>query len=157
MLTVRCRFVNASTHRQIAGFIWDICNLLRGVYKRNEYRKVILPLTVLRRFDCVLAPTKQAVLDEHARSDGQIDTVKHQLLQNAAQRPFYNTSKLDFRRLTAASPTARPETSPTKTPSPRRFNALGCFDGALPSQAAGREGGSQQCDTFAPPDPRRLP
>ncbi len=91
--------MNASTHRQLADFIWDICNLLRGVYKRNEYRKVILPLTVLRRFDCVLAPTKQAVLDEHARSDGRIDTVKHQLLQNAAQRPFYNTSKLDFRRL----------------------------------------------------------
>ncbi|MXW96915.1 MAG: SAM-dependent DNA methyltransferase [Acidimicrobiaceae bacterium] len=91
--------MNASTHRQLADFIWDICNLLRGVYKRNEYRKVILPLTVLRRFDCVLAPTKQAVLDEHARGDGRIDTVKHRLLQNAAQRPFYNTSKLDFRRL----------------------------------------------------------
>ena len=91
--------MNASTHRQLADFIWGICNLLRGVYKRNEYRKVILPLTVLRRFDCVLAPTKQAVLDEHDRTDGQIDSVRHQLLQNAAQRPFYNTSKLDFRRL----------------------------------------------------------
>ena len=54
--------VNARTHSELAGFIWSICNLLRGPYKRNEYRKVILPLTVLRRFDCVLADTKQAVL-----------------------------------------------------------------------------------------------
>lgn len=46
----------AETHSQIASFIWSICNLLRGPYKRNEYRKVILPLTVLRRFDCILAP-----------------------------------------------------------------------------------------------------
>jgi type I restriction enzyme M protein len=47
------------THSQLANFIWSICNLLRGPYKRNEYRKVILPLTVLRRFDCLLAPTKE--------------------------------------------------------------------------------------------------
>ena len=56
----------AENHSQIADFIWSICNLLRGPYKRNEYRKVILPLTVLRRFDCILAPTKVASLKEHA-------------------------------------------------------------------------------------------
>jgi len=50
--------MTAETHKQPANFIWSICNLLRGPYKRNEYRKVILPLTVLRRFDCLLAPTK---------------------------------------------------------------------------------------------------
>ena len=54
--------VNAQTHSELANFIWSICNLLRGPYKRNEYRKVILPLTVLRRFDCVLADTKDDVL-----------------------------------------------------------------------------------------------
>ena len=54
--------MSPATHSQMATFIWSICNLLRGPYKRNEYRKVILPLTVLRRFDCILAPTKQAVL-----------------------------------------------------------------------------------------------
>ena len=53
-------------HSQVASFIWSICNLLRGPYKRNEYRKVILPLTVLRRFDCILEPTKSAVLKEHS-------------------------------------------------------------------------------------------
>src|SRR6266498_593278 len=54
----------AETHSQLASFIWSICNLLRGPYKRNEYRKVILPLTVLRRFDCLLTPTKAKVLDD---------------------------------------------------------------------------------------------
>ena len=54
--------MNTRTHGELATFIWSICNLLRGPYERNEYRKVILPLTVLRRFDCVLAGTKGAVL-----------------------------------------------------------------------------------------------
>src|ERR1035441_4620131 len=58
--------MSTETHSQIANFIWSICNLLRGPYKRNEYRKVILPLTVFRPFDCILAPTKAAVLNEHA-------------------------------------------------------------------------------------------
>ena len=49
--------MNVQTHTEMASLIWRICNLLRGPYKRNEYRKVILPLTVLRRFDCVLAET----------------------------------------------------------------------------------------------------
>jgi type I restriction enzyme M protein len=50
--------MSPQTHQQLANFIWSICNLLRGPYKRNEYRKVILPLTVLKRFDCVSLPTK---------------------------------------------------------------------------------------------------
>jgi type I restriction enzyme M protein len=54
----------------MADFIWSICNLLRGLYKRNEYRKVILPLTVPRRLDCILAPTKQDVLTAHANAGG---------------------------------------------------------------------------------------
>ena len=58
--------MNLRTHAELANFIWDICNLLRGPYKRNEYHKVILPLTVLRRFDCVQEKTKQAVLDADA-------------------------------------------------------------------------------------------
>ncbi len=91
--------MNASTHQQLANFIWKICNLLRGPYKRNEYRKVILPLTVLRRFDCVLADTKEAVLAAHVEHAGQPDTVREQLLEAASELPFYNTSKLDFDRL----------------------------------------------------------
>ena len=56
--------MTVQTHSQMANFIWSICNLLRGPYKRNEYRKVILPLTILRRFDSILSPTKQTVLNE---------------------------------------------------------------------------------------------
>jgi type I restriction-modification system DNA methylase subunit len=63
--------MNAETHSQLANFIWSICNLLRGPYKRNEYRKVILPLTVLRRFDCLLAPTKA-----HSHDTGACDEVR---------------------------------------------------------------------------------
>jgi type I restriction enzyme M protein len=91
--------MNAETHSQLANFIWSICNLLRGPYKRNEYRKVILPLTVLRRFDCLLAPTKAAVLKKHAELKGKPDTVVRSLLQKVTDRPFYNLSKLDFPKL----------------------------------------------------------
>ena len=86
----------AETHSQIASFIWSICNLLRGPYKRNEYRKVILPLTVLRRFDCILAPTKAAVLKEHSaiKAKGE-NIIRHRLAQIAGV-PFFNLSKLTF-------------------------------------------------------------
>ena len=91
--------MNARTHGELAAFIWGICNLLRGPYKRNEYRKVILPLTVLRRFDCVLADTKEAVLAEAASHAKQGEDVRRRLLAKAAGRPFYNTTRLDFERL----------------------------------------------------------
>ena len=91
--------MNTETHSQLANFVWDICNLLRGPYKRNEYRKVILPLTVLRRFDCLLAPTKQAVLDQFKTIKTKPETVVRSLLQKTSGYPFYNLSKLDFPRL----------------------------------------------------------
>ena len=86
-------------HSQLANFIWGICNLLRGPYKRNEYRKVILPLTVLRRFDCLLAPTKEAVLKEYRELKAKPETVIRHRLQQITKRPFYNLSKLDMPRL----------------------------------------------------------
>jgi len=91
--------VNAETHSQLASFIWSICNLLRGPYKRNEYRKVILPLTVLRRFDCLLAPTKGRVLAEHPKIKAKPDTVVRSLLERITGRPFYNLSRLDLPKL----------------------------------------------------------
>ena len=63
------------THSQMVNFIWSICNLLRGPYKRNEYRKVIIPLTVLRRFDCVLEPTRDRALKEYDKLKGKPETV----------------------------------------------------------------------------------
>ena len=91
--------MNPQTHGELASFIWSICNLLRGPYKRNEYRKVILPLTVLRRFDCALAATKQNVLAADAGYGGSNESVRDNLLEQASGRPFFNTSKLDFQRL----------------------------------------------------------
>ncbi len=85
--------MTAETHSQIASFIWGICNLLRGPYKRNEYRKVILPLTVLRRFDCILAPTRAAVLKEHAAIKSKGDKIIRHRLSQVTGVPFYNLSK----------------------------------------------------------------
>ena len=91
--------MTTETHTQLATFIWSICNLLRGPYKRNEYRKVILPLTVLRRFDCLLAPSKAQVLGEHPKIKTKPETVVRSLLQKITGRPFYNLSKLDLPKL----------------------------------------------------------
>jgi type I restriction enzyme M protein len=87
------------THSEMANFIWSICNLLRGPYKRNEYRRVILPLTVLRRFDCILAPTKAKVLEEFKVLKGKSENVVQSKLREITGVPFYNLSKLDFSRL----------------------------------------------------------
>lgn len=91
--------MTAENHSQTASFIWSICNLLRGPYKRNEYRKVILPLTVLRRFDCLLKPSKQQVLDAYPGIQNKPETVVRRLLEKVTGRPFYNLSKLDFPKL----------------------------------------------------------
>ena len=91
--------MTSETHAQLVGFIWSICNLLRGPYKRNEYRKVILPLTVLRRFDCLLAPTKAEVLKQYQTLEGKPENIVRSLLQKVTGHQFYNTSKLDFPRL----------------------------------------------------------
>ena len=56
----------ASSFNELASFIWSVADLLRGDFKQSEYGRVILPFTVLRRLDCVLAPTKEAALKEHA-------------------------------------------------------------------------------------------
>lgn len=87
------------THGQMVNFIWGICNLLRGPYKRNEYRKVILPLTVLRRFDCILDPTKEKALEEYNSLKGKSENIISARLRQITGVPFYNLSKLNFRRL----------------------------------------------------------
>ncbi len=91
--------MSAQTHSQMANFIWSICNLLRGPYKRNEYRKVILPLTVMRRFDCVLAPTKARTLAEYDKIKDKSETIINAYLKNVTGVPFYNLSKLTFETL----------------------------------------------------------
>ena len=58
-------------HSYFANLIWQIADLLRGPYRPPQYERVMLPMTVLRRFDCVLAPSKPEVLAEHSRWDGR--------------------------------------------------------------------------------------
>src|SRR6266705_936039 len=82
----------------LSSFIWSVADLLRGDYKQSDYGKVILPLTVLRRLDCVLEPTKAAVLARAAKLQGQVENVGP-VLRSEAGEQFYNTSPLDFRRL----------------------------------------------------------
>ena len=89
--------MNGETHSQLASFIWSICNLLRGPYKRNEYRKVILPFTVLRRFECLLEPTRQNVLDEYPLWKTKPERVQQAHLQSVSGHRFYTLSKMQFR------------------------------------------------------------
>ncbi|MGN6217272.1 MAG: type I restriction-modification system subunit M [Solirubrobacterales bacterium] len=91
--------MSGSNHVQ---FIWGIAELLRGDYKQSEYGRVVLPFTVLRRLDLVLAPTKQAVLEEAARSEG-LDFNPDRLLRKAAKQGFYNTSELDLGKIAGDS------------------------------------------------------
>ena len=91
--------MSAETHSQIASFIWSICNLLRGPYKRNEYRKVILPLTVLRRFDCILESNKAEVLREHSEIKAKPENIIRHKLCSITGHAFYNLSKLTLPRL----------------------------------------------------------
>ncbi len=79
-------------------FIWSVADLLRGDYRRSEYGRVVLPLVVLRRLDCVLAPTKPAVLKRHAELQGKLENVEPVLTRIAGQQ-FYNVSKFDLHKL----------------------------------------------------------
>ena len=79
-------------------FIWSVADLLRGDYKQSEYGKVILPLTVLRRLDSVLEPTKQKVLKRHEDLRGRLENVDPVLMQLTGHR-FYNTSPFTFGKL----------------------------------------------------------
>ena len=91
------------THGEITSFIWGVADLIRDTFKRGKYQDVILPLTVLRRLDCVLAPTKPKVLAVHAKYRGRIEDLRGQL-QLASGFAFYNTSRYDFAKLLADAP-----------------------------------------------------
>jgi type I restriction enzyme M protein len=84
-----------------ANLIWQVADLLRGDYKQSDYGKVILPLTVLRRLDCVLKPTKQKVLDYLPKIQEKSDSAKDLILNNIAKHNFHNRSKFDFEKLKA--------------------------------------------------------
>jgi len=90
--------MSEATIKNHAAFIWSVADLLRGNYKQSEYGKVILPLTVLRRLDCVLGPTKEKVLQRAASLKGKIEN-KEPVLCAVAKEQFFNTSLLDMKKL----------------------------------------------------------
>src|SRR5882672_388358 len=86
------------SNTNLSSFIWSVADRLRGDYKQSEYGKVILPFTVLRRLDCVLEPTKAAVLVEKAKREKAGLNPEPFLLKKSGQL-FYNTSALDLKKL----------------------------------------------------------
>ncbi len=86
------------SQQNLSSFIWSVADLLRGDYKQSEYGKVILPFTVLRRLDCVLEPTKEAVLKEFEKRTAAKVNPEPFLLKKSGNL-FYNTSPLDIKKL----------------------------------------------------------
>jgi len=90
-------------HSEIVSFIWGVADLIRDTFRRGKYQDVILPLTVLRRLDCVLAPTKPEVLGVNAEYKNRLAD-RDGLLRKASGFAFYNTSEYDFDKLVADAP-----------------------------------------------------
>ncbi|MBX5197519.1 SAM-dependent DNA methyltransferase [Rhizobium sp. NZLR10] len=92
-------------HDQLVGFIWNIANKLRGPYRPPQYRRVMLPMIVLRRMDCVLAPARTKVRAQYEKlvAQGHSEEAIHKILGKSAtegrDQPLYNTSKYDFENL----------------------------------------------------------
>ncbi|MGI6319973.1 MAG: type I restriction-modification system subunit M [Bacteroidales bacterium] len=87
--------------KEKADLIWRVADLLRGDYKQSDYGKVILPMTVLRRLDCVLEPTKQKVLDYLPKVDSLKESAKDIALNKIAGFNFHNRSQFNFDKLIA--------------------------------------------------------
>lgn len=86
--------MNTESHSQLAAFIWSVADLLRGDFKQSQYGRIILPFTLLRRLECVLEPTKAAVLDAAHALQAKPEAVREKLLLRAAEQPFFNASPL---------------------------------------------------------------
>ena len=90
-------------HQDLANFIWQIADLLRGPYRPPQYERVMLPMTVLRRFDCVLEPTKAAVVKRYQKlKEGkakQFDAILNNVAGGGKDLGFHNRSELDFPKL----------------------------------------------------------
>jgi len=85
--------------REKANFLWSIADLLRGHYKQADYGKVILPLTVLRRLDFILEPTKKGVLEAYNQHKTKKPEILEPILNNISKAKFHNHSKFDFNEL----------------------------------------------------------
>jgi type I restriction enzyme M protein len=90
-------------HGEITSFLWDTANLVRDAFRRGKYQDIILPFTVLRRVDSVLAPTKEQVLGAYNEYESKLDNLDP-LLTSKSGRAFYNTSRFTFEKLVASGP-----------------------------------------------------
>ncbi|TXT26008.1 MAG: type I restriction enzyme M protein [Gallionellaceae bacterium] len=86
-------------HSEIAEFLWKIADLIKDDYDAKDYEDVILPFTLLRRLDCVLQPTRQAVRDAAAKYKTTPEQTRDALLMKAAGQKFYNTSEYSLEEL----------------------------------------------------------
>src|SRR3954466_1465747 len=94
------RLMDQATHSTLVNYIWGIADdVLRDVYVRGKYRDVILPMTVLRRLDSLLEPTKSAVLEMKVMLDKAGIVNQEEALRQAAGQAYYNTSKFTMRDL----------------------------------------------------------
>ncbi len=91
-------------HSEVVSFLWGVADLIRDTFKRGKYQDVILPLTVLRRLDCVLAPTKGKVLAKQAELRSRKLENLDRDLRTASGFAFYNTSRYDFMKLLQDAP-----------------------------------------------------
>lgn len=92
-----------SNHQDHNQLIWQIADLLRGPYRPPQYERVMLPMTVLRRFDCVLASTKNAVLKKHEQLKGKFEgEALDTMLNKVSGQKFHNHSSLDFATMKGA-------------------------------------------------------
>jgi type I restriction enzyme M protein len=85
--------------KEKANFIWSVADLLRGPYRPNQYKDVMLPMTVLRRLDCVLEPTKDAVIAKLKSLEGGKVQNLEPILNKVAGQSFHNTSRFTFEKL----------------------------------------------------------
>ncbi|WOL26003.1 class I SAM-dependent DNA methyltransferase [Pseudomonas fragi] len=88
--------MNMENHSQTAAFLWSIADLLRGDFKQSQYGRIILPFTLLRRMECVLAPTKDEVIKQTFAQEGRPDQVREMILLRAAGQQFFNASPLSL-------------------------------------------------------------
>jgi type I restriction enzyme M protein len=86
--------LNTENHSQTAAFLWSIADLLRGDFKQSQYGRIILPFTLLRRMECVLAPSQGKVLQTMRDNADKPDLVREMLLLRAADQQFFNASAL---------------------------------------------------------------
>lgn len=83
----------------LASFIWTVADLLRGDFKQSQYGRIILPFTLLRRLECVLAPTQDKVLAAYDKNAGANEKILERSLIKASGNKFYNTSKMNLSKL----------------------------------------------------------